>query len=293
MALTFAVAPYVHAIPVAAPVTGIVLEIEEFAVHDGPGIRTVVFLKGCPLRCSWCHNPEAIEFGALVLPDEVRCASCHGRCLATGSCSSCGQPAPRATRTIGESMSAIALAQRLLRHSDTLQSSGGGVTFSGGEPLAQADFVIAVAGELAPLHVALETSGQAAPSVFRRVVGAMDLVMMDVKHGDPVVHRQFTGRDNRLILENLASLCAGTTPFIVRIPLIPGVNDGAANLEATARLIAGAPALRGIELLPYNTMAPAKYARAGRTFSPGFDTTLQPLVDTAVFAKYEIPCEVL
>jgi len=293
MALALAVNRGTISSSATLPVTGVVLEVEEFAVHDGPGIRTVVFLKGCPLRCSWCHNPEAIDFGAQVLPDEVRCPNCGQRCLATGSCSFCAHSVPRATRHVGESMSATDLAVRLLRHADTLAASGGGITFSGGEPLAQADFVLAVTREIAPLHVALETSGQAAAPIFQNVAAAMDLVMMDVKHVDPAVHRRFTGRDNRLILANLAALCAGETPFIVRIPLIPGVNDDPENLERTARLVAGAPALRGIELLPYNTMAPAKYARSGRSFRPSFDTELHPRVDTAVFAQYEIPCEVL
>ena len=251
----------------AAP--GIVLEVEEFAVHDGPGIRTVVFLKGCPLRCTWCHNPEAIAFGSELLPGE------------------------RGPRVVGEPMSVDDLAARLLRHERVLSGSGGGVTFSGGEPMAQAGFVMAVARAVRPLHVAVETSGQVAPAVFARVVEAMDLVMLDVKHTDPQVHRRFTGRDNRTVLRNLAALCEGPTPFVVRVPLIPGVNDDDANLERTARLVAGAPALRGVELLPYNTMASAKYPRADQVFRPGFDTTQLPRVRRDVFARYEIPCEVL
>ena len=185
------------------------------------------------------------------------------------------------------------LAAELLRHEQVLRSSGGGVTFSGGEAMVQHAFVLAVASAVAPLHVAIETSGQVASPVFRRVVEAMDLVMMDVKHTDPEVHRRFTGRDNRLIQANLRHLCEGETPFVVRIPLIPGVNDDQDNLERTARLLVGAAALVRVELLPYNTMAPAKYARAGRTFAPGFDTQRAPRVDTTTFDNYEIPCEVL
>ena len=274
-------------------VTGVVLEIEEFGVHDGPGIRVVVFLKGCPLRCTWCHNPESLDFGVQELPDEITCPNCGQRCLTVGTCSHCGAEVPSRTRMVGEEMTAHTLAERLKGYESVFNSSGGGVTFSGGEPLAQAEFLTAVTSIIKPIHVAVETSGFAPAPVFTSVVDAMDLVMIDIKHTDPEVHRRFTGHSNRRILDNLAILCAGQTPFKVRIPLIPGVNDDAENLEATARLIAGAPALRGVELLPYNTMAPAKYPRAGHVFDPGFDTTKRPHVDLDVFDRYEIPCEVL
>lgn len=274
--------------------SGVVLEVEEFGVHDGPGIRTVVFLKGCPLACSWCHNPEAIEFGPQLLPGEARCPACGQRAVAMATCQACGSDLPAVPpRLVGESMSVDELAAQLLRHAHVLDGSGGGVTFSGGEPMAQADFVAAVAQAVQPLHVAVETSGQVAGAVFRRVAASMDLVMIDVKHTDSRVHRRFTGRDNHTVLANLAQLCAGTTPFVVRVPLIPGVNDDEANLERTAQLVADAPALRGVELLPYNTMAPAKYPRAGRQFRPGFDTTRAPRVDRTVFERYDIACEVL
>jgi len=239
---------------------GTILEIEEFGVHDGPGIRTVVFLKGCPLQCSWCQNPEAISFGA---------------------------------DTGGFIMAAGELATRLARHQRMLQESGGGVTFSGGEPLSQAEFVIQVAAAIKPMHVAIETSGQAATAVFKRVAEAVDLVMFDVKHTDPVIHKQFTGQSNQQILTNLGVLIEGAKPFIVRVPLIPGVSDSEANLNRTADLIAGAPALVGVELLPYNTMAPAKYPRAGRQFRPGFDTLRTPLVDVGIFTSRGIKCDVL
>lgn len=248
--------------------SGVVLEIEEFAVHDGPGIRTVVFLKGCPLSCTWCHNPEAIAFGTQVVDG----------------------PEPR---LVGQRMDVASLAARILRFGHVLADSGGGVTFSGGEPMAQADFVVRAAQAVRPLHVAIETAGHVASRVFQRVVAAVDLVMIDVKHTDPDVHRRFTGRDNALVLRNVGWLAHGSTPFVVRVPLIPGVNDDHANLERTAQLVAGAPALRGVELLPYNTMAPAKYPRAGRAFRPGFDTSRRPRVDRTVFERYEIPCEVL
>ena len=250
--------------PRIAP-SGVVLEIEEFAVHDGPGMRIVVFLKGCPLRCTWCQNPESIALGPQTLFGKA----------------------------VGVVTSVDNLAARLKRHEVVLQQSGGGVTFSGGEPLAQAEFVIQVSQAVKPMHVAVETSGQATPGVFRQLVDAMDLVMLDVKHTDPNVHKQFTGHDNRRILANLHQLCEGSTPFIVRVPLIPGVNDDAGNLSRTADLIAGAPSLLGVELLPYNTMAPAKYPRAGLIFRPDFDTEQSPCVDTGIFERRGIRCAVL
>jgi len=247
-------------LPSSRAVAGRILEFEEFAVHDGPGIRVVVFMQGCPLQCSWCHNPESI-------PSDL-------------------QPG-------GEVVFPRDLADRLLRHERVLRASGGGVTFSGGEPMAQAAFVVQAAGELRTMHKAIETSGHITPAVFDRVTSAMDLVMIDIKHVDPAVHRRFTGRDNRLILANLDSLVRRATPFVVRVPLIPGVNDDETNLEQIAQLVAGAPALDKVELLPYNTMAPAKYPRAGRPFSPGFDTSRAVRLNPEVFTRYGIACEVL
>jgi pyruvate formate lyase activating enzyme len=275
-----------------------VFEVEEFALHDGPGIRTTVFLKGCPLRCTWCHNPEGMSYRPESWIERVACESCGGDVdVAQGTCSACGvAPASlplAARRQCGRWYGVDELVSVLRKHEDVLVSSGGGVTFSGGEPLTQATFVVAVAQALRPLHVAVETSGQVAPAAFRAGVGAADLVLFDVKHTDSAEHRRWTGRGNEQILANLATLIAGSTPFVVRVPLIPGVNDTAEVMEAVADLVADAPALQRIELMPYNTMAGAKYPRLGRTFNPGFDVERPPTVHTAPFERRAIIWEVL
>jgi pyruvate formate lyase activating enzyme len=278
--------------------SGLVFEIEEFALHDGPGIRTTVFLKGCPLRCTWCHNPEGISYRPEPWIERVACGSC-GRDMDVerGVCASCGSavagvPAS-ARRVSGRYYGVEELVTVLLRHQDVLTASGGGVTFSGGEPLAQAAFVAAVARGLRPLHIAIETSGQVAPAPFRAGVEAADLVLIDVKHTDSAEHRRWTGVGNERILANLATLVIGGTPFVVRVPLIPGVNDTAEVMAAIAELVADAPALQRVELLPYNTMAGAKYARLGREYRPGFDVTRPPAVHAAPFERLSIPWEVL
>nr|WP_278739639.1 radical SAM protein [Alistipes onderdonkii] len=179
---------------------GIVFSIEEFAIHDGPGIRTTVFLKGCPLRCAWCHNPEGIS------PEPQYMDRRDGRTMC------------------GYAICSGELAGKLLRNKAVYAMNRGGVTLTGGEPLLQAAFAAEVLAALqaAGVHTAVETSGYAAPDVFRRVAGHADLVLFDVKHADPVQHRRWTGVDNAPILRNLAWLCTSGRPFVVRIPLIPG-----------------------------------------------------------------------
>ena len=165
----------------------------------------------------------------------------------------------------------------------------GGVTLTGGEPLLQAAFAAEVLAALqaAGVHTAVETSGYAAPDVFRRVAGHADLVLFDVKHADPVQHRRWTGVDNAPILRNLAWLCTSGRPFVVRIPLIPGVNDTRENMLQTCLLIKDAPGLERVEILRYHKTAGAKYAMIGRTYAPGFDTGAEPRVHD-VFSDYNL-----
>ena len=249
---------------------GTVFSIEEFAIHDGPGIRTTVFLKGCPLRCTWCHNPEGQAFEPETMVKKGERSIC------------------------GERYSPKELAGKLLRNEGIFRMNGGGVTFTGGEPLVQALFLMEVLEELdGRIHTAIETSGYAPMEVFREVTGKIDLVMMDIKMVDPGRHRKWTGKGNSLILGNLEILIASGRPFIARIPLIPGVNDDKENLEATATLLEGASRLERVELLPYHKTAGAKYSMVGREYIPGFDTEVPPRLDTMPFEKRNIKTMIL
>ncbi len=270
---------------------GMIFDLQEFAVHDGPGIRVVVFLKGCPLRCEWCHNPEGQLFQSQLVVSVDACHNC-GRCAAVcrfgaapfnwEKCTACGQCVSACLsglrRICGSRVSSQELVERLMGYKDFLERCGGGVTFSGGEPLAQSDFLIEVLDQLELLHTAVETSGYAPTPVFRDVLSRVDLVLFDLKHSDPKIHKQFTGVDNALILENLRVLKDSGKCFIARIPLIPGVNDDIENMRAIADLLADSPGLQRVEFLRYHTTAGAKYKMIGREYCPSFATERSPQV---------------
>ncbi|MBE6411530.1 MAG: glycyl-radical enzyme activating protein [Opitutales bacterium] len=233
---------------------GTIFSIEDFAVNDGPGIRTTVFLKGCPLCCQWCHNPEGISFKPQILIKK------------NGEESVCGK-----TITSDE------LAEKLLRDEKIFQLNEGGVTFTGGEPLSQADFLLDVLSKIRPrIHTAVETSGFATSTIFRKVVENVDLVLIDNKSTDAQIHKKYTGVDNTQILENLQWLCNANTPFIVRVPLIPTVNDSLENLEKLSDILKDAKNLIRVELLRYHKTAGAKYYMLGKEYKPDFDTSLAP-----------------
>ena len=189
-------------------------------------------------------------------------------------------------------MTAEAVAEKIRPSLPVLQLNGGGVTFTGGEALMQPDFVLAVRALLPEAHAAVETSGYAAPEVFQRVAKAMDLVIMDVKLADPRLHRQWTGVDNGLILQNLDWLRESGIPFWIRIPLIPTVNDTEENMRRTAALLKGAPRLERVELLPYHKTAGAKYGAVGMNYDPGFPTGQEPQIHLEPFQEAKIPCVV-
>ena len=267
--------------------SGIIFEVREFCLHDGPGIRTTVFFKGCPLRCAWCHNPEGLSPEPEYLFKEQKCVHC-GSCARGGDC-------PQGARLLcGRRWSVPALARELLANADVFQSSGGGITFSGGEPLLQTPFLSDLIDELRRLqpglHLAIETSGFAAPDAYRAAVSKLDLVFQDLKHPLPVEHRRWTGVDPAPIHANLAWLKASGKPFIARIPLSPGVNDTPAAKAGFADLLAGPSGLQRVELLPYHLTAAAKYPFTGRTYDPGFDenrpldTDLSPFTDRGLAA---------
>ena len=248
----------------------LLFDIKEFAVHDGPGVRTTVFFKGCPLHCAWCHNPEGISAAVQLMTKASRCSGCgrcrlpctHPECQPFGRCR---YACPDALISVcGREWSADELTERLLRGAELFSDSGGGVTFSGGEPLFQPAFLLAVLERMrrAGIHTALETSGYAPPEVFREAASASSLVIMDLKIADPSEHKKYTGADNAVILRNAAYLRESGLPHLFRTPLIPGITDTAKNLRAIREIAGASP----WETLPYNALAGAKYRMLGIPF---------------------------
>lgn len=276
---------------------GIVFEIKQMAVFDGPGIRTTVFLKGCPLRCMWCHNPEGLSFLPQMMRAENGCLNC-GRCREVCrhpegcvSCGACVRACPKhLIHLSGTVMTAEELTERLLRDRDFLRNAGGGITFSGGEPLGQPEFLLECLERLSGIHTCTETSGYGKAQVFREAVSRLDYVIMDLKVIDGEKHQYFTGADNRIILENLEFLKRSGKPFRIRIPLIPGVNDDEENYRRTAGVLKGAKNLDFVELLPYHRTAGAKYPMVGKEYRPEFDEEKEPCMRPEIFEQAGILC---
>jgi pyruvate formate lyase activating enzyme len=296
-------------------VFGCIFDVKELAVFDGPGIRTTVFLKGCPMACRWCHNPEGMSFERQLMVSLSSCAHC-GRCTAvcplplgdgnSGKkilpgvppdctlCGNCLKVCPLGLRRIaGEKIDAEELAVKLLRNAEYLQSNGGGFTFSGGEPTAQGNFLMELLVLLRGNHRALETSAFCPGELFSRLLKELDFIMMDIKIADPQIHYRYTGQDNSLILANLEILKKSGKPFVIRVPLIPGISDTEENLGAIAALLEKKGGLQKVELLPYHKTAGAKYAMAGMTYQPGFDTGQIPNEKLDCFLERGIPCSIL
>lgn len=291
--------------------SGTVFDIKEFAVHDGPGVRQTVFFKGCPLRCQWCHNPEGLSSRPQLMFSQnscTGCGKCRLACPLTGqkdipapvfpsdctACGACVEACPLGLRRItGKKMTSRELVNAIRENGDYYAALGGGVTFSGGEPLMQGEFLLEVLEQIPDLHTAIETSAYAPADLFRAVTDRLSFVMMDVKLMDPALHRRYTGVDNRMILENLTRLCRGKKEFVVRIPLIPGVNNTEENLEQTAAFLAGSACLLRVELLPYHQTARAKYRMAGMEYRPEFDTSARLQIPEHIFEKYKIRSVVL
>lgn len=274
--------------------TGIVFSIEEFATFDGPGVRTAVFLKGCPLSCTWCHNPEGQKSRIEYRRSPAGCISCGaclshaeengegGKHLTLASAHAC----PRSCiLTTGEAVEDAVLAERILKTAPLLKELGGGVTFSGGEPLAQPAFLLALLNALdGKVHRAIETSGYAEESIFREVLRTCDYMLFDLKPMDDTLHRAFCGVSNQRIHENYRLLVRSELPFITRVPLIPGVTDTEKNLTTVADFLSSL-GVREVELLPYNRAAGAKYASLLRTYEPRFNTEAPVVIHEEAFLK--------
>ncbi len=274
--------------------TGTVFSIEEFSVYDGDGIRMTVFLKGCPLRCEWCHNPEGQKRGREVCRSMNGCLGC-GACLSEGGLTENSIKAcPRGlVRFVGDEYTCEDIRRIVSANADILNSSGGGVTFSGGEPLAQSEFLYECLVLLRGVtDRAIQTTGYCDGDKFLQILSECDRVLYDLKLIDAEKHMRHTGVSNEKILKNYRRLAQSGVPFVTRIPLIPTVTDTEENIEGIASFMREC-GVRYAELMPYNKMAGGKYAALGRTYEVSFDESAEPVAHTEIFKKYGIEVKML
>jgi pyruvate formate lyase activating enzyme len=267
--------------------TGRVFDIKRYSIHDGPGIRTTVFLKGCSLHCLWCHNPESIDLGPELMHWPGRCARCY-TCLAAcpagalskdgagavaidrAKCDSCGLCAKAclydAMQIVGREMSVDDVVAEVERDRIFYEQSGGGITLSGGDPFVQSDFAEALidACRSRGIRTAIDTTGMSKNGVLDRLAAKADLVLYDLKCMDDAQHREFTGVSNAPILENLRRLAAAGTEIWVRIPLVRGVNDDDDNVKRTIAFLISLRTIRRVGILPYHSGGLEKARRIGR-----------------------------
>ena len=280
---------------------GLVFSIEEFSVFDGPGIRTSVFLMGCPLRCEWCHNPEGQSFRNSIVRSPngcIGCRSCEQHAEHEGdrliftekSISAC----PRSLlRYCATEYTAEALCEKLLKNAAILNSAGGGITFSGGEPTASRDFLLDCLALLdGRVNRAVQTCGYCDRELWARVLDSSDYVLFDVKLVSDEMHRKYTGVSNAPIIENFKALARSGKDFVIRTPLIPTVTDTEENITAIAELLRE-NGVGYIELLPYNKMAGSKYKLAGMEYSPSFDAAVPCTPQTEIFESFGIKAKLI
>jgi pyruvate formate lyase activating enzyme len=269
---------------------GMVFNIQDYCIHDGPGIRTTVFLKGCPLRCQWCSNPESMNSRPQLGFIKMKCTKC-GKCVSACTegamggavdeipqidrerCTNCGKCVEvcgaDALAVYGKEMTTEELFEAVRKDEIFYRGSGGGVTVSGGEPLQQPEFVCEFFDMCrgAAIHTAIETTGHTTHAVLERVLTLTDYVLFDLKHLNSIDHRRYTGQPNELILENAERVAASGVPVLFRMPLVPGINDTDLNIQATAaflqRVWKGAGRL---ELLAYHRLGMGKYEGLGKSY---------------------------
>ena len=287
----------------------LVFDIEKFAVHDGPGIRTVVFMKGCPLHCLWCHNPESQSFEREILFNSDQCTLC-GRCAAVCrfdchtiarekhiftrtnciQCGKCAEICPAdALKLCGREMSVSDVMEEVLKDKVFYENSGGGITLSGGEPLAHFDFTFELlqAAKENGLHTAVETSGFASWQRIEKLLPLVDLWLWDLK-AEAAKHEVLTGGPSEPILENLRKVsdCGGT--IVLRCPLIPGVNDSEEHLTAIGKLANTLQGIQQIDLEPYHPLGESKARALGEkhAFHAEFASELHKVLWRDILGRY-------
>lgn len=274
--------------------TAIITNVQKFTIHDGPGIRTEIFFKGCPLKCLWCSNPETVnkerEVG-VISKDCVGigvCGACIKVCRAGAlltdgekvvgidrekckGCLRCANSCPsNALKIYGKVVTVKELMKEIIKDRSFYQKSGGGVTLSGGDCLQQVDFVVDLLKECkrAGIHTCIETELSCSTEVLDMVLPYVDLIMTDIKHMDPLKHRKYTGVDNKNILKNIKYLSLKNVPLVVRIPVVSGYNDDPENLKSTAEFLKQyvRGTLRQLQLLPYRPLGIEKYESLNREY---------------------------
>lgn len=266
---------------------GTIFNIQRFCTQDGPGIRTTVFMKGCPLRCAWCHNPESHHVAPELLFSGEKCIGC-GDCstacanachvmrdgmhgfdrTACAGCGSCAEVCcTGALELCGRTATVQEVLDTVVRDAAFYKNTGGGMTLSGGEPLAQGEFTLELVKEAKArgLHICLETCGYGKPELVRELAQYIDIFLLDCKLTDAELHKRYTGVDNVLILQNLALLNSLGAHIVLRCPILPDVNLNEAHFDGLAALAESHPAIRQIDLEPYHPLGISKSERLGRT----------------------------
>ena len=265
---------------------GLVFNIQRYSIHDGPGIRTTVFMKGCPLSCKWCSNPESQKAHPEIMTYDVRCISCHkceeicpagaiffteeGRQINWQKCNlclECAESCPsKAIERVGNYVTVEEVLKEVLTDETFYQNSGGGLTISGGEPLLQWEFVAELCKRAKEkgIHTVLDTCGYSPWGAMKAVLRHVDLVLFDIKHMERAKHKDGTGVDNRLVLTNARKTAALVRTWF-RVPLITGFNDSIDNIRQTADF-ASALNIERVSILPYHELGSDKYSKLGRKY---------------------------
>ncbi|MFA9392120.1 MAG: glycyl-radical enzyme activating protein [Prolixibacteraceae bacterium] len=265
---------------------GIIFDIQRFSLHDGPGIRTTVFLKGCPFECVWCSNPESIHPKPQLAYDFNKCSQCLD-CIEvcpTGAlsnsdgqlhvdfdlCNTCGKCVRKcsfsALKIYGEQMSSDEIIQEVLKDESYFKNSGGGITLSGGDPLFQFNFTFELLTKAKEngLNTCLETEGFAPPEQFRKILPLVDLFYFDYKLTDEELHLKYTGKSNGKVLNALQFLCENKANVVLRCIVVPGINDTEEHFQAIAQLSHRYEAIQGIQIMPFHSFGSGKYQQTGK-----------------------------